>query len=83
MRPLDTAPAAHTVQLRLYRQMSPEQRSALALRMSDEIREIAAAGIRQRHPEYTEAEVRRALVCLLYGRESAQRVWPDERVPAA
>ncbi|MCA9640742.1 MAG: hypothetical protein H6718_19230 [Polyangiaceae bacterium] len=51
--------------------------------MSDEIREIAAAGIRQRHPEYTEAEVRRALVCLLYGRESAQRVWPNERVPAA
>ncbi|MGE0323911.1 MAG: hypothetical protein AB7K71_31480 [Polyangiaceae bacterium] len=51
--------------------------------MSDEIREIAAAGIRQRYPGYTEAEVRRALVCALYGRETAQRVWPNERLPAA
>ena len=63
--------------------MSAEQRSVLALRMSDEIREIAAAGIRQRYPGYTEAEVRRALVCALYGRETAQRVWPNERLPAA
>jgi hypothetical protein len=62
--------------------MSPEQRSELALRMSDDIRRIATEGIRQRHPEYSERDLRRALVALLYGRDAAAKVWPGELVPA-
>jgi hypothetical protein len=61
--------------------MTPEQRSELALRMSDDIRRIAAEGIRQRHPEYSDRDVRRALVALLYGRDAAAKVWPGEPVP--
>jgi hypothetical protein len=62
--------------------MTAEQRSELALRMSDDIRRVAAEGIKQRHPEYSERDVRRALVALLYGKDAAAKVWPDEPVPA-
>jgi hypothetical protein len=81
MRPLDTSQDAYEVQLRLYRSMRPEQRSELALRMSDDVRRIAAEGIRRRHAEYSERDVRRALVVLLYGRSVAARIWPDGPVP--
>ncbi len=83
MRPRDTSQDAHDVQVGLYRSMRSEERSALALRMSDDIRRVAAEGIRERHPDYSEAEVRRALVALLYGADAAMKVWRDSpaRVP--
>jgi hypothetical protein len=49
--------------------------------MSDDVRRIAAEGILQRHPGYSERDVRRALVALLYGRQAAESVWPGEPVP--
>jgi hypothetical protein len=77
----DTSQQAHDHQVRLYRAMSPEQRSELALRMSDDLRRIAAEGIRTRHPDYSESEVRRALVAVFYGAETAAKVWPGLPVP--
>ncbi len=82
MRPFDTSAEAHAFQMAAYRRMSPEERSELALRMSDDVRRIAAEGIKQRHPHYSEREVRRALVALLYGKEAAAKVWPGEPVPS-
>ena len=79
MRARDTSRTAHDLQLRLYRGMTPEQRSELALRMSDDVRRIAAEGIKQRHPDYSEHDIRRALVALLYGKDAAAKIWPGER----
>jgi hypothetical protein len=81
MRPRDTNEEAYEVQMRLYRSMTPEQRSSLALRMSDDIRRIATEGIIRRHPDYSEQAVRRALVGLLYGKDVAAKVWPGDVVP--
>jgi hypothetical protein len=81
MRPHDTSREAHELQMRMYRSMTGAQRSELALRMSDDVRRIAAEGIRMRHPDYTERDVRRALVVLLYGADAAARVWPGSPVP--
>ena len=53
--------------------MTPEQRLAVAAEMSDEIRAVAEAGIRQRHPDYSDAEIRAALVAILLGRGEAIR----------
>jgi hypothetical protein len=50
VRAKDTSQAAHDLQVRLYRAMSPAGRSELALRMSDDVRQVAAEGIRKRHP---------------------------------
>jgi hypothetical protein len=61
MRARDTSLKAHQLQVSLYRAMTAAQRSELALRMSDDVRRIAAEGIQQRHPEYSEFDVRPAL----------------------
>jgi hypothetical protein len=82
MRPRDTSREAYERQLDAYRRMTPAERSALALEMSDEMRRISAEGIQRRHPDYSEAEVRRALVALLYGRDVSSKVWPGLPVPA-
>lgn len=50
--------------------------------MSDEMREVVAEGIRARHPDYSEEDVRRALVAALYGKEAARKLWPGRPVPA-
>ncbi|MEA2488426.1 MAG: hypothetical protein QOH21_218 [Acidobacteriota bacterium] len=37
------------------------------MELSDFVRELAKAGLRSRHPEYTDAEVMRELMRQLYG----------------
>lgn len=70
---LDTSSAARERQREAFRRMTPEQRLALAAEMSDEIRALAESGIRGRHPDWTDDEVREALVVILLGRDVAFR----------
>jgi hypothetical protein len=82
MRPHDTRADVHEVQLGVYRRMSPERRAEIALELSDGVRRITREGIRQRHPDYTDEDVHRALVALLYGKDIARRLWPDAPTPS-
>jgi hypothetical protein len=56
-----TPQAALDSQLERYRQMSGEQRLALALELHELACEIARAGIRRQHPAAPDAEVERLL----------------------
>jgi hypothetical protein len=76
--PRDTTPRAHEIQMEINRRMTPAQRSALALELSEGVRETARAGIRARHPGYDDADVERALRRLLYGDELVRKAWPGE-----
>jgi hypothetical protein len=69
----DTSAAALERQREAFRRMTPERRLALAAEMSDEIRAIAESGIRGRHPDWSDEEVREALVIILLGRGLARR----------
>jgi hypothetical protein len=82
MIPHDTSPEAHEAQMQAYRRMGPEVRVRIGFRMSEDVREIAAQGIRSRHSEYTERQVRVALFRLLYGDELTRAVWPAEALVA-
>jgi hypothetical protein len=62
----DTSPAAQAIQLRIQQAMSGEQRLLLAFEMSLFARELARAGIRQEHPEWSETEVARELLRLAF-----------------
>jgi hypothetical protein len=73
MQPADTAPEAAARQREAFRAMTPERRVELAVEMSDQIRAIAESGIRARHPELSDREVRDAVADLLLGRELADR----------
>ncbi len=59
-----------------YRRLGGMGRVAAAFRLSELSRQAAEAGIRRRHPEYSEDEVRQALLRLLHGDELVQRAWP-------
>lgn len=74
----DTSDAAHEAQLRVYRRMTPEERVELAMKLSEEVREIAREGIRARHPEYSARDVELALLRLLYGDDLISRAFPTE-----
>src|SRR5271169_1226315 len=65
--PADTSPEAFRVLLAAYRAMPGSRRLELALQLSDEIREVAVAGIRSRCPEFGEADALRALATRCVG----------------
>jgi hypothetical protein len=49
-------------------------------RLNQFVRDLAAAGIRSRHPNYTDDEVRFALRRLLLGDENTRKAWPDRNL---
>lgn len=65
---------AYERQLEAFRAMTPGERLAIGATMSDEIRMLAEAGIRARHPMYTDTQVADALDQILFGRELAANV---------
>jgi hypothetical protein len=67
MSATDTTPRAAALQLRLYRSLTSSERAQIAVELSDAVRETAMAGIRRRHPEYSDDQVSRAFLVMLYG----------------
>lgn len=59
--------------------MEPRDRLEMALTMSEDVKGIARAGIRHRHPDWTEASVQAALSELLLGPELAAKARPTAR----
>lgn len=74
--PADTTREAWAVQVGIYRRMSPSRRLELALQMSDSLRRVVASGVRSRHPEYSEAQVRLAVARLWLGEELFRQTRP-------
>jgi hypothetical protein len=65
------------MQMARYRAMTGEQRVLEALELSDALLEVTAAGIRRRHPDYSEDEVRHALARQRFGDDLFRGAWPD------
>ena len=60
--------------------MGGKGRTAAMFRLNELAREAAAAGIRSRHPDYSAAQVRLALIRLMLGDEITKAAWPDEEL---
>jgi hypothetical protein len=58
----DTSPEAQAAQTEVYRKMTPAQRLEIALDMSLAAREFALAGLRLRHPDWTETQLQREIL---------------------
>ena len=50
----------------------------LAARLSDEIREVTLAGIRERHPEYSSDQAFRALLRVVLGDALVKELRPND-----
>jgi hypothetical protein len=75
--PGDTAQSAAAVQLGALRSLSGSERVAIAFQLSAAAREVSAAGIRARHPEYSNDEVEHALRRLTLGDDLFEKAYPD------
>ncbi len=80
--PADTSLEVARVQHGIYRRMAPEQRLRLAFQMTESARALAVAGVRARHPDYTEREAQLAVIRLTLGGELFARVYPGVKVRA-
>lgn len=80
--PPDTSPDADGVQIEGYRRMGETGRAAATFSLIDLARRMAMAGIRTRHPEYTDEQVRHAYARLVLGDDLVRRVWPDRDLVA-
>jgi hypothetical protein len=79
----DTCGAACDRYHELLRAQKPHERLAQSVALTAMVRQLAVAGIRQRHPAATEDEIRVRLTVRLYGRDIAQRLFgkvPDDAV---
>ncbi len=77
MRPLfsDTRPEAEAVLIELLRNAPPWRKLHMVSQLNATVRSLAESGLRQRHPEAGEAEIRRRLADLLLGPALAETVY--------
>jgi hypothetical protein len=70
----DTSPEAEAVLLDLIRNMTPEERGAKTIRMTNRLIRECKNAIRKQNPEYCEQEVGLAFIELNYGSKLATEV---------
>lgn len=76
--PADTDRLAHEAQREIYRRMGGAARVAIAYQLTETVRRLAWAGIRSRHPDYDDDQVRRAWARLTLGDDLVRAVWPEQ-----
>ena len=77
MKPIDTTLHAHRLQAEIYARMGGAARLSLAFELTEAVRQLAWAGIRHRHPDYSDDQVRAAWARLNLGDDLCREVWPD------
>jgi hypothetical protein len=68
--PRDTTPEAFRVQIEALRRLGMEGRLRMMLELCRNVRKLAAAGVRMRHPEFNEDQVQLAVARLVMGEET-------------
>ena len=76
----DTSPDADAVQTEAYRRMGGPARAETMFRLTRMARGTSEAGIRGRHPDYGDDQVKMALARLIYGDDLVRRAWPDREL---
>lgn len=72
----DTTCDAARVQAEVWRRMSPAQRDDLGAELSENVRQIAAEGVRRRHQDYDDEQVRLAVIRLQLGESLFAEAFP-------
>jgi hypothetical protein len=71
----DTHPKIEAVQLQLLRQAPPWRKANMLGQMYETVKQLAYQGLRKRHPNSSEVELKRRLADLLLGDALAQQVY--------
>lgn len=85
MCPSDTSPEAWRIYLDLVYRMTPEEKLRRTFELSEAVRALARAGMRERYPDATEQEIFLRVARLIVGpdlfRKAYGDVLPDEEPP--
>lgn len=73
----DTGAKASRRYHELLRSRAPHERLAQALALTKMVRDLAIAGIKSRHPDADDAEIRVRLAVRLYGRDAAEQMFGE------
>jgi hypothetical protein len=76
MTPDDTSREAEQVQVAVWQRMTGDQRVAMSFELSENVRQIAAEGVKRRHPDYSNEQVRLAVIRLQLGPELFAAAFP-------
>jgi hypothetical protein len=63
----DTSARVAALQSEFHRRLNPGERLLMAMEMSEFARSLTRAGLRDRHPEYDEAQLDAEMLKVLYG----------------
>ena len=80
--PGDTHHESAKIQLEVLRKMDISQRAEMTFQLSDNLRSIVIAGIRQRHPDYTEEEIIKAVLSLSVDKETIDKAFANRETSA-
>lgn len=72
----DTSPEAERMLIEGLRQAGPQRRIEMARAVSRAVRQLAWNGLRLRHPQADEPELRRRYAALALGEQAAARLFP-------
>ncbi|MGA2956493.1 MAG: hypothetical protein ABSF48_12330 [Thermodesulfobacteriota bacterium] len=79
MRPTDTTAEAEQMQLEIFRRMGPEKRLQAGIALSQLCRKLLAEGVRRRHPEFDEREIKLATIRLTLPEDLFLAAYPEAR----
>ena len=65
--PADTTLEAARKEFEILRRLGPEVRARMAIEMSDGLRRLVEAGIRQRHPDFNQKRIKLEVLRLMIG----------------
>lgn len=78
MIPADTTVEAVRKQFEILRRLGPEVRLKMAFEMSDNLRRIVEAGVRGRHPDYNEQQIKQGVLRLMIGERLYREAFGDK-----
>jgi len=78
--PEDTRSQAAAVQIAALRKMSTAERAEMTFQLSNNLREITEAGIRQRHPDYNREQVTAAVLKMVLDKDTFRKIFPHSRI---
>jgi hypothetical protein len=64
----DTSARVAAIHVQLYRAAGEAKRAEIVADLSDALRDLAASGVRQRHPEFDDDQVQQEVLEIFYGR---------------
>ena len=78
--PKDTTVEAFKIQLSIMKNMAFEDRFNLLLQLNENVRKLAEAGVKDRHPEYDVPTLKMAYIKLVHGEELFLKCFPYKKV---